>query len=258
MKGFASFLFCLLYLFLPFEGWAGTVLYGYVTDVIDGDTVLVSIPGRGMETVRYIGIDTPETDYPGRRIEELGPEASRYNREMILGKNVLLELDVQERDRYGRLLAYVWLDHEGVTVMANEVLVREGYAVPFTFPPNLRHTGLFRKAFREARHEEYRLWEKASGRVFSPAQVWAELPYLAGLFLTVNFPVKDITESANRYSLHPDRGYTCLIIYKGDSSQFGSIADLKGKTLTVAGKVLSGFNGAEIVISDPAQILSVK
>jgi micrococcal nuclease len=251
-------LFLFLLLLAPLEGQAGTVLNGSVTEVFDGDTVLVFIPGRGPETVRYIGIDTPETNYPGRRVEELGPEASRFNREMVLGREVLLELDVQERDRFGRLLAYVWLDHGTGGAMVNEVLVREGYAVPFTFPPNLRHTKLFRNAFRKARNEGKPLWGKASGRVFTPVQVWAELPYLAGLFLTVEFRVEDVTESANRYSLHPARGYTSLIIYKSDSGQFGSIASFRGKTLTVAGKVLSGFNGAEIVLSDPAQILSVQ
>ena len=79
-----------------------------VTRVIDGDTVEVSLNGES-QTVRYIGIDTPETKHPSKPIECFGPEASQFNEELVSGKQVLLEEDVTDKDRYGRLLRYVWI-----------------------------------------------------------------------------------------------------------------------------------------------------
>ena len=94
-----------------------------VTRVVDGDTIEVSMEGRRY-TVRYIGVDTPESVAPGQPVECYGREASRRNRELVEGRTVLLEKDVSETDRYGRLLRYVWADG----VMVNAVLVAEGYA----------------------------------------------------------------------------------------------------------------------------------
>jgi micrococcal nuclease len=79
--------------------------------------------------VRYIGIDTPETKHPSRGIEPYGPEATDANRRLVQGQTVRLEFDVQPRDQYGRLLAYVYVGE----VMANAELVRQGYALLSTY-----------------------------------------------------------------------------------------------------------------------------
>ncbi len=121
-----------------------------VVSVVDGDTIKV----EGGEIVRYIGMNTPETVAPGRFIECYGKEASAKNKELVQGKIVELEKDISERDRYGRLLRYVWLGD----TMINETLVREGYAQVSTFPPDVKYEQVFLAAQREAMNEEKGLW----------------------------------------------------------------------------------------------------
>ncbi|MBI4587887.1 MAG: thermonuclease family protein [Candidatus Rokubacteria bacterium] len=128
-------------------------LEGTVVRVVDGDTIHVRIGAR-VEKIRYIGVNTPELHHPTRGEEPGGREASEVNRQITEGKSVRLELDVQERDRYGRLLAYVWVDG----IMVNAELVRRGYAQVMTVPPNVRYQDLFLKLQREARQAGRGLW----------------------------------------------------------------------------------------------------
>jgi len=126
-----------------------------VKRVIDGDTIELD---NGV-TVRYIGIDTPETKHPSKPGEYFGKEATEYNRKLVEGKKVKLVFDVQEKDKYGRLLAYVYLP-DGTFV--NAELVKGGYAQVATFPPNVKHQELFLKLQREAQRENRGLWSKES------------------------------------------------------------------------------------------------
>ena len=231
---------------------------GFVIEVFDGDTIRVSLPNGKIETVRYIGIDTPETHHPNKGVEELGIEAGKVNSGLVLHRHVRLEADAQTRDRFGRLLAYVWLEDGGQTTMVNEALLRKGYAMIFSLPPNLRYSDVFRNAFMDARESGEGLWKSASWRIFSPAQVWAELPSLVGRFITLSITIDSISESERRYTINQDGGRSSLVIYKSDSLRLGSVSRLRGKTLKVVGKVIAGFRGPEIVLADPAQIISVK
>ena len=131
-------------------------LEGAVVRVVDGDTIHVKVGDR-TEKVRYIGMNTPEVHHPTRGEEPGGREATEANRRLVAGKRVRLETDVQARDRYGRLLAYVWVGD----VMVNAELVRQGYAQVMTVPPNVRHQELFVKLQREAREAGRGLWRKA-------------------------------------------------------------------------------------------------
>jgi micrococcal nuclease len=128
-------------------------LDGVVVRVVDGDTVHVRVGDR-VEKVRYIGVNTPEIHHPTKGEEPGGREAHAVNRRLVEGKRVRLELDVQARDRYGRLLAYVWLGE----IMINAELVRLGYAQVMTVPPNVRHQALFLKLQRDAREGGRGLW----------------------------------------------------------------------------------------------------
>jgi micrococcal nuclease len=130
-----------------------STLEGAVERVVDGDTIQVRVDGR-VETVRYIGVNTPELRHPLRGAEPGGREAWTVNRELVAGKHVRLEMDAQARDRYGRLLAYVWVDG----VMVNAELVRRGYAQVMTVPPNVRYQRLFLALQREARQSGRGLW----------------------------------------------------------------------------------------------------
>jgi micrococcal nuclease len=124
-----------------------------VLRVIDGDTILVAIDGRE-ERVRYIGVDTPETVAPDRPVGCFGPEASARNKALVEGKTVELERDISERDRFDRLLRYVYVDG----TLVNAELLREGYATSVTFPPDVRENERFRTLEQEARTARRGLW----------------------------------------------------------------------------------------------------
>lgn len=134
---------------------------GTVSRVIDGDTFVLA----SGERVRLIGIDTPETVHPTRGVEPYGRQASDFAKSLLGGKRVRLVYDVEPRDRYGRLLAYVYLP-DGTFV--NAELVKRGYAQMATFPPNVRHVETFRSLQREAREAGRGLWANAPTEVASP------------------------------------------------------------------------------------------
>jgi micrococcal nuclease len=127
-----------------------------VVRVVDGDTVVFDIDGQ-RETVRLIGIDTPETVKPDSPVECFGPEASAATKELLPeGTEVRLERDIEPRDDYDRLLAYAHRAEDGLFV--NLELVRQGYAVLLTFPPNVAHVDDFVDAAEEARAARRGLW----------------------------------------------------------------------------------------------------
>lgn len=130
-----------------------------VVRVVDGDTIIVRLGGRDLR-LRYIGIDAPETVRPDHPVEWLGPEASEANRRLVQGRAVVLEQDVSETDRFGRLLRYVWLRDGDDWLMVNHELVRLGYAQVTTFPPDVRYADLLLEAQREAREAGRGLWRE--------------------------------------------------------------------------------------------------
>src|ERR671930_295765 len=109
---------------------------GRVVRVVDGDTIRVELDGH-TERVRYIGIDTPESVKPGTPVQCFAKRASAANAALVAGRTVRLVGDVEQRDRYGRLLAYVYREPDGDFVNAR--LVRDGYARTLTIPPNVAH-----------------------------------------------------------------------------------------------------------------------
>lgn len=125
----------------------------FVARVIDGDTIEVRFRGRVVD-VRLIGVDTPETVHPTEPVECFGPAASRFTEQHLEGEHVRLELGVERFDRYGRTLAYIWIDR----VLFNELLVARGFAQVSTYPPNVRYVDRFLEAQREARQHDRGLW----------------------------------------------------------------------------------------------------
>jgi micrococcal nuclease len=127
--------------------------------VTDGDTIRVLVNGVN-EPVRLILIDTPETVDPNRPVECFGQEASAFLSWLLsLGGTMYLERDVSDRDEFGRLLRYVWLDFGGGEVyLVNEALVRSGYAAQTTFPPDVKYEAQIREAAQFSREHGYGLW----------------------------------------------------------------------------------------------------
>lgn len=131
-----------------------------MTRVVDGDTIHVDIAGQDF-TVRYIGMNTPETVAPDKPVECYGPEASARNKQLVTGQTVELEKDVSETDQYGRLLRFVWLpdsSHTGQGEMVDALLVQEGYARLDTFPPDVRYKDLFAQLQLQAQTARAGLW----------------------------------------------------------------------------------------------------
>ncbi len=133
-----------------------------VVRIVDGDTIVID-RGRGAEKLRYIGVDTPETKKPNTPVQWMGPEATKYNTSLVSGKTVVLERDVSEVDRYGRLLRYVWVEDASQPagwLFVNLALVAAGYAQVVTYPPDVKYVELYLAAQAEARGVGRGLWRE--------------------------------------------------------------------------------------------------
>jgi micrococcal nuclease len=132
-----------------------------VTHVVDGDTIDVALSDGGEETVRYIGIDTPETVKPDTPVQCGGPEAHDANERLVGGRTVTLRFDAERRDVYGRLLAYVYLPGAGPggrPLFVNAELVRRGLARTLTISPNDSFAELFARLAARAGSLGRGLW----------------------------------------------------------------------------------------------------
>lgn len=133
-----------------------------VARVIDGDTIEI----EGGRTVRYIGIDTPETVHPQKAVQCFGREASNKNKELVEGKFVQLEKDISEVDKYGRLLRYIYVDG----IFVNELLVKEGFAHASSYPPDVKYQDLLNSAQKEAQSQNMGLWAGCNGEPGTASQ----------------------------------------------------------------------------------------
>jgi micrococcal nuclease len=132
-----------------------------VARVVDGDTIRVRL-GGGEERVRLIGVDTPETHGPGGLRECFGQEATdRLGAWLPPGTEVRLVRDAEARDRYRRLLAYVYRRKDGLFV--NLALAEHGFAAPLSIPPNITHQADFVAAAAAAREKSKGLWGRCGG-----------------------------------------------------------------------------------------------
>ena len=138
----------------PREPAAEGRIAGRVVAVSDGDTIRVRLASGQVERVRYIGIDTPETEKSSAPGECYSERARAFNERLVGDREVVLELDVEPRDRYGRLLAYV----SAGPALVNAELLRAGFAVPHVVPPNVRFEQRFRALARAARRDGDGLW----------------------------------------------------------------------------------------------------
>jgi micrococcal nuclease len=164
------------------QTWQGATYEAIVTRVIDGDTIQVRLGDR-LETVRYIGIKTPEILHPTRGREPYRVAARTANQQLVEGRTVRLVLDVQLRDRDSRLLAYVYVDGQ----LVNAELVQRGYAEAVTYPPNVNHHTELVELQRRAKQARAGFWGH-------PEAVQAHKPRQSGVVGVANVHVY----------LHPD------------------------------------------------------
>ncbi len=148
---------------------APVVLHGRVLRAVDGDTLEVRLRGGAVETVRLIGVDTPETVKPDTPVQCFGPAASAFEHRVAEGQRVRLLTGVERRDIYGRLLAYVWLEPRPQVsdnpkrvsqreLFVNAVLLRRGLARTLEFPPNIRFAERFARILRASALAGRGLW----------------------------------------------------------------------------------------------------
>lgn len=137
---------------------AGKTVPAHVMRVVDGDTMKVSFQEAGKtkeETIRLLLVDTPESVDPEKPVQPYALEASQYAKDMLNGQDVRLEFDVSERDKYGRLLCYLYIGDR----MFNELLLENGYArVAYIYPPNVRYVDQFQAIQKKAQQKGIRIW----------------------------------------------------------------------------------------------------
>jgi micrococcal nuclease len=130
-----------------------------VLEALDGDTIVVAMPDGSTDTVRLLGVDTPETHHPHKPVQCFGPEAAAFTARRLTGAVVQLEGDVEARDLYGRRLAYVLVGD----TRFNDVLLRRGYARLLVIDPNRAHARDLLEAELDARRHHRGLWGECGG-----------------------------------------------------------------------------------------------
>lgn len=137
-----------------------------IVRAVDGDTAVVKVDGQERR-VRFLGVDTPETVHPNKPVQFFGKEASNFTKESLNGRRVWLEYDANPQDRYGRHLAYIWLNNPKTINessirenMFNAKLLLGGYAKVMIIKPNKRYESEFRKFQEEARRARLGVWSQ--------------------------------------------------------------------------------------------------
>ena len=224
-----------------------------VARVTDGDTVVLS---TGAD-LRYIGIDTPETRRRKGNAwvevdEPFGAEARRMNEELVLGKPVRVEFDRERRDKYGRVLGYVWIDEGGSEVMVQEELLRQGLAFLYTFPPNVKYVDRLKAAQDEARREKKGLWSQEM-------VIWArEAVGHVGERKMVRGAVRKVEATPDALRLIMDGGFRVVIFMKDiglfEGEGVSPERDYAGKDIRAFGLIKTYRSNVEMVVSHPWQI----
>lgn len=256
------FFVCALAIYLsllsPFEARSEEgVIYSRVTRVVDGDTVRL----EGGETVRYVGIDTPEAGEPFYK------EAGERNRALVLNKRVKAVIcRSQPRDRYSRLLAWVWVDG----TLVNKTLLKEGFASTLVIPPcGLEMRSEFEAAENSARSGRLGIWSlksaqpkalRPASRVYGPDRI-GDHP---GEYAAVKGKVLSIKKGASATFLNfgpPKKGFTAVIFaksYAGFKRRSIDPASFAGRVVEITGTVSLYKGRPQMIISSPDQIRPVK
>ena len=223
----------------------------YVKEAIDGDTIKLS----SGESVRYIGIDTPEMRskdsgwaYDPKHYAE---EAKDFNRNLVEGKSVTLEFDVQKKDKYNRLLAYVYVGEK----MVNLEMVKQGYAMIYTYPPNVKYAEDFLAAQMDARKNKRGLWLEADKEIISSSEA---RDYI-GEVKVVETEVLDTYISEKVLILNCRNNFK-VVVFRNNFQYFpkemirSPDTHFKHKTIRAYGMLKEYKGSSEIIANHPSQI----
>jgi micrococcal nuclease len=139
---------------------SGKIQKAKVVRIVDGDTIVVALNGKNVK-VRYIGMDTSEDVDPKLPVQPMSREAATANTKLVAGKTVVMEKDVSETDRYGRLLRYVWLQKGATWTLVNLELVRQGFASAISYPPDTKYDDILASGQAEAQSLLLGRWDPA-------------------------------------------------------------------------------------------------
>ncbi|MFA5389245.1 MAG: thermonuclease family protein [Candidatus Omnitrophota bacterium] len=223
-----------------------------VTRVSDGDTIELA----NGETVRYIGIDTPEIrekDGSGWSYNPMpyAERAREFNKKFIGNKPVRLEFDVRKKDKYNRLLAYVYIEDK----MANIEIVKEGLAMIYTYPPNIKYSQDFLDAQKEAKDNERGLWAGLEENKIPASEAKNNI----GRMMMVESEVVD-THLTEKLVILKFKGNFKVVIYKNNipsalkEMMRSPDSYFKGKKVRVYGIIKNYKGNPEIVLHDMSQL----
>ena len=224
-----------------------------VSEVIDGDTVKLS----NGKMLRYIGLDTPEVRMKAAGAgfiynpQPFSLEAKEFNRKLVEGKNIRVEFDVEKTDRYGRLLGYCFIENTFV----NAKLIEEGYAVLYTFPPNVKYTDLLVKSQKKAQKKKKGLW--GSFATIDHAQAGKYINQVR----SVEGRVVNTYKSKKCVYLNFGQNYKndfTVVIFNNTLDFFNKkdidpVSFYNGKKIRVMGRIRE-YNGPEIIVNSPYEI----
>lgn len=226
-----------------------------VKEVVDGDTVILA-NGRHL---RYIGIDTPESRIKRNNQFVYDPqpfavEATQLNQSLVEGKTVRIEFDLDKKDRYGRLLGYCFVDD----IFVNKKLLQEGFAVLYTYPPNIKYVDSLVKAQKQARQEKKGLW--GGNQVVSHQQADNYINQIR----TVRGRVLNTYKSEKCTYLNFGSNYKedfTVVIFNNTLDYFHQqgikpVNFYKGKLVEVSGRIRE-YNGPEIIVNSPEEIRTI-
>ena len=226
-----------------------------VKNVIDGDTIELE-DGR---MVRYIGIDTPETRIKQKdntwlyQPEIYAEKAKEFNRKLVEGKRIRLEYDVVQKDKYDRSLAYIFAGNTFV----NAELIKQGYALLFTIPPNVQYIDLFVKLQKEARENKRGIWLEINDKPVLPENAHNYV----GKVIYIQGRVLDVYEGRNIVILNFGKGKKDFkaVIFKNNLTLFKkrdiyTLEDYIQKKVRIYGKIKMYKDAPEIILDVPDQI----
>jgi micrococcal nuclease len=221
---------------------------GVVTYVYDGDTVRIRLSDGQEEKVRLIGLDAPELDDKRAQVHFMAEMAKRAAYLALGRRRVRLEYDWQLRDKYGRLLAFIWTDKAG---LVNEALIREGFAAVMTaFPFRKDYQDRFRAAERSARAEGKGLWRREPLPAVEENDAAREL----GRIVRVRFFCRGLRRTESLVILEGEGGRFRAVIPRREAGRFAGLEASRQQRLLASGLVEKSVSGFEVWLFDPDQL----
>jgi len=249
------------YFFSAREERHGEEKWTRVEEVIDGDTIIID-DGRDSH-VRYLGIDTPEIAIQGSPGDPLAEEAKIFNERLVEGKRVRLEFDRDKYDRYGRLLAHVFVD--GIHV--NEQIVKNGYGLPLVIKPNKKYSELMYSAAEEAKRQKKGVWRDLTEPRPPPGNDEflidvSKADRYEGKRVVARGIIKDTIEK-EKVTVLSIEGELNVVIFSDDMGNFKFFGIdpapyYRGKQVEVTGRVRMYKGEPEIIVDHPMLIRTIE